>query len=174
MLPTLQEFGIDRPVFLRKINSRAHWNPEGVTDNHDRARQVAERLFQSPRGIYSLWRIATEQEFYSVIGALSATRSPQNQDIDFIWMYELEASDIVMEPVEEGECLHAQPLHFNARIDQASTINLCYRLINAGRVAYRCKRKATASILENQKSWGCKAYVKQSDSCRCEKELLAS
>lgn len=104
MLPILEDFGIRCPVYLRKINSLAHWNPEGVSNNYDRALQVAERLFQSPQGIYSFWEVATNEEFYSVIGALSALKSPQNQDINFIWLKESEILDIEVEPVPEGSC----------------------------------------------------------------------
>jgi hypothetical protein len=170
MLPTLQDFGIACPVYIRKINSRAHWNPEGTHNNYDRARQVAERLFQSSAEIYSLWRIGTNQDFYSVVAALSAFRSPRNQDIDFIWLTvtEAEALGLKMEPIKKGECVHAEPLHFNARIDRGAALALCQKLVDAGREAYRCKRGMTTKILETQVSLGCKALVEGIDRCQCE------
>lgn len=98
MLPTLSEFGIEAPVFIRKIDSRARWNPEECSTIEERARVVAEKLFRDPDNLYSIWRVRTDQELYSVIASLSEYRSPKNQNIDFIWMTEKELQEVGINP----------------------------------------------------------------------------
>lgn len=170
-LPTLSEFGIDSPVFIRKIDSRGHWNPEGCKTLAERARAITKKLFKSSERQYSIWLVRQDQEFYGVIASLSAGRSPRNQDIDFIWMTESELAEvgITLESVTEGDCLQVRELHFNAQIDQASAENLCLSLLNKEREAQRCKKKPhIIPILEHQKKIGCRATEAGQSTCECE------
>jgi hypothetical protein len=171
MLPTLSEFGIDSPAFIRKIDSCGHWNPEGCCNLAERAKAVVEKIFKKSEGIYSLWLVREDKEFYGVVASLSANRSPKNQDIHFIWMTatELEEVGIKSEKVVEGDCLHVQELHFNVRIDKASAEKLCLNLFGKGRKAKTCKKKRhTILILDYQKQIGCKATETDRVTCECE------
>lgn len=171
MLPTLSEFGIEAPAFIRKIDSRIQWNPEGYNTVEERARVIGEKLFREPGNLYSIWLVSTEQELYSVVASLSEYRSPKNQNIDFIWMTEEELRLVGISPENqpEGGCLHAQNLHFNVQIDPRMAENLCDYLIRKGRDANRCGKKAhTTLILAHQKQLGCKATDSDSEHCECE------
>ena len=171
MLPTLSEFGINAPVYIRKIDSRARWHPEGCNTLEERVSVVAEKLFREPENLYSIWLVSTDQEFYSVVAALSEYRSPRNQNIDFIWMTKEELKQVGMNPTNhpEGSCLHAQKLHFNVHIDPHKAENLCDCLIRQGREAKRCAKKThTTLILTHQEQIGCKATKSNLVSCMCE------
>ena len=61
MIPTLSELGIEAPAYIRKIDSRARWNPEGCNTIEERARVIAEKLFREPANLYSIWLVSTEQ-----------------------------------------------------------------------------------------------------------------
>lgn len=177
MLPTLLEFAVESPAFIRKINSLTSWNPEGGDSNlAERARLATEKLFKEPNDIYSLWLVNTDQELYSVVASLSANRSPKNQNIDFIWIAESELQDlsIQLEQTLEGSCLQVQALHFNARIDKGTAEKLCYSLMRQGREAKRCKKTQTTLILEHQKQRGCKATESNFQSCECEKQRFSN
>lgn len=168
MLPTLAEFGAQFPVFIRKIDSRVRWNPEGCNSIEERANLVAERLFT--KEVYSIWRVTSDLEFYGVIASLSAGRNPRNQDIDFIWITEEELQEVgmIIEQKPEGDCLYVQKLHFNTRIDNHTAKRLCYNLLTKGREAKRCKKNQTTQILEYQDKLGCKAIKSNSMKCGCE------
>lgn len=170
MLPTLAELGIEAPAYIRKIDSRVRWNPEGWNTIEERARLVAEKLFREPANLYSIWLVSTDQEFYSVVASLSEYRSPKNQDIDFIWMTESELQEVGIsaENKPEGGCLHAQNLHFNVQIDLRVAEELCAYLLRKGREAKRCKKSNTALILAHQKQLGCKATDSHLENCECE------
>jgi hypothetical protein len=171
MLPTLSEFGVTTPAYIRKIDSRASWHPQEGDVNLDvRARLAAEKLFKEPGNIYSLWLVNTEQEFYSVVASLSANRSPKNQNLDFIWLTEseLQVFGISFQQVSEGSCLYVRKLHFNADIDRETAEKLCQLLMSQGREAQRCKKAQTTLILEHQKQLGCKATEFSVPSCECE------
>ncbi|MCL1470775.1 hypothetical protein [Argonema antarcticum] len=172
MLPTLAEFGAQFPVFIRKIDSRARWNPEGCNSIEERANRVAERLFT--KDVYSIWRVTSDLEFYGVIASLSATRNPRNQDIDFIWITEEELQEvgITIEKKIEGDCLYVQKLHFNTRIDNDTAKRLCYNLLTKGREANRCKKNQTIQILEYQEKRGCKAVKSNLIQCECETMMV--
>jgi hypothetical protein len=62
MLPTLADFNITPPVYLRKINSRGRWNPEN-SGIEDRIQKVADSNFNNPSNIYSLWLVNSDDEF---------------------------------------------------------------------------------------------------------------
>jgi hypothetical protein len=171
MLPTLSSFGINQAVYIRKIDKRADWSPEGTDDNIiERARRVAEILFRDSNNTYSFWYVKSEQEFYSSVAALSARRTPMDNNLDFIWITkkELEQCNIQVNPVQEGDCLNAQSLHFNAQIEGNIAIQLCTDLIKSGRDANRCKRAETKNILSHQKNIGCYALDAQSSKCDCQ------
>jgi hypothetical protein len=171
MLPTLSDFGISSPVYLRKINSRTHWHPQDCNTLAERAKAVSKKLFDNPKHIYSLWRVSTDREFYSVVASLSANRSPKNQDLDFIWITEseLQKLDIEVRLSLEGDCFYVQNLHFNIVLDPSNAETLCFDLISQGREAQRCKRKPqTTPILTHLAQLGCKATETEQASCKCE------
>jgi hypothetical protein len=171
MLPTLSDFGINPPIYLRKINSRGHWHPQDCDTLAERASAVSKKLFNSPTNVYSLWRVDTDQAFYGVIASLSANRSPKNQDFDFIWIteFELQKLDIKVQLSSEGDCLYVQNMHFNVLITPSNAEILCFDLINCGRDAQRCKKKPqTTPILTYQSLLGCKATETEHQSCKCE------
>ncbi|MBD2492430.1 hypothetical protein [Aulosira sp. FACHB-615] len=177
MLPTLSEFGIEPPVYIRKIDSRASWHPqEGDANLAERARLAATKLFKEPDNIYSLWLVNTEQEFYSVVASLSANRSPKNQNLDFIAIKETELREVGInfQPVSEGGCLYVQSLHFNAQIDKETAEKLCYSLMSQGREAQRCKKVQTTEILEHQQKFGCRATDSPATSCECNQWTLTA
>lgn len=168
MLPTLKEFGIMPPVFIRKIDSRGRWNPEDCRTVEDRAKRVADSLFREE--VYSLWLVTSDLDFYGIVASLSARRTPKHQDIDFIWITEEELKEvgIVPKPESEGACLNVQSLHFNAQITSDEATKLCYNIMLKKRDAQRCKKKATTLILEYKEQMGCKAIRNDSLQCRCE------
>lgn len=170
MLPTLEDFGISAPVYIRKIDNINRWNPEGCSNIEERAKRVADSLFRED--VYSLWKVASDEEFYGVIASLSARRNPKDQNIDFIWILEqdLQEVHIVTELKVEGDCLDVQELHYNARIDTMAAQKLCYNLIIKGREAKRCKRAQTKLILEYQGEKGCKATSSNFSKCSCQVE----
>lgn len=172
MLPSIEEFGIQPPVYIRKINSRTHWDPEGCKTIEERAKRVSDRLFRD--SIYSIWLVRSNKEFYGLIASLSAKRNPRHQDIDFIWIteHELKEVDITLEPIEEGDCLYVQKLHYNTRINDAQAERLCYNMLLKDRKAQRCKKKNTISILEYQENLGCKAITNNLNQCVCETQQL--
>lgn len=171
MLPTLSDFGISFPVYIRKLNNRNHWQPQDCNTLAARAGAVAKKIFNDPEGIYSLWRVSTDQEFYGVVASLSANRSPKNQDLDFIWIAESELEEFGIEAQlsPEGDCRYVQNLHFNARINSVQAEALCFCLMNRDREAQRCKEKPhTTPILDHQAQLGCKATETEREACKCE------
>jgi len=127
MLPSLSDFGIDVPSYIREIRSRTRWNPEGCNTIEERARVVAGSLFNEANHLYSIWLVSTEQELYSVIACRTDNRNPRERDIDFIWIAEDELQEIgiVPENQPEGNCLNAKHLHFNVIIEPLVAEKLC-------------------------------------------------
>lgn len=174
MLPNLEEFGINPPVYIRKIDSRSRWNPEGCSNDEERAKRIADSLFKEE--VYSLWKVNSNDEFYGVIASLSSRRNPKHQDIDFIWIMEEELQEVGIKPeaIPEGDCLFVQNLHFNAQINNTKAEQLCLNLLRKGRQAQRCKRNTTKKILEYQANRQCKAANSNFLQCRCEDSLEIS
>jgi hypothetical protein len=171
MLPQLLDFGINFPVYLRKIDRLSHWHPEN-SSGENRVNKVADKVF--PNDICSLWYIGNNEEFYGMVAAISARRKPRQQDIDFIYLTEeeLEAYQIIKKQTIEGQCLFVARLHYNIEIDKEKARNLCQKLIEIGREPKRCKKKMTQFILEYQQKRGCKAVVDSLDKCECELESV--
>lgn len=175
MLPSLLDFGIKVPSYIREIRSRTRWNPEGCNTVAERAKVVAENLFNEADHLYSIWLVRTEQELYSVIACRTDNRNPRERDIDFIWMTEEELQGIGIFPNNqpEGNCLHAQHLHFNVTIEPHMAEKLCEYLICKGREAKRFSKKAhTKPMLEHQKNLGCRAAGSDLVNCECEQWSL--
>jgi hypothetical protein len=178
MLPSLSDFGIDVPAYIREIRSLTRWNPEGCNTIEERARVIEERarvvaqsLFNEVDNLYSIWLVSTEQELYNVIAYRTDNRNPRERDIDFIWIAEDELQElgIIPENQPEGNCLNAQHLHFNVTIERPVAENLCKYLMYKGREAKRFRKKAhTTPILEHQRKLGCKAAGSNLGHCACE------
>lgn len=172
MLPSLNNFGIDAPGYIRKIDRLKHWDPENFDNLKSRAKVASERVFKpNSRNLHSLWYVETAEQFYGMVSVLSAGRTPRNQNIDFLWIdaEELDSTSIKPEPVPEGQCLFVSSLHFNAYIDPIASENLCLIMMQAGRKAQRCKeKKHTKLILEYQTERGCKATETSKENCDCE------
>ncbi|MEA5469933.1 hypothetical protein [Spirulina sp. 06S082] len=170
MLPTLEDFGISPPVYIRKINSRSSWKPDPeISDPRKRLEKIAEASFDETS---SIWLVNSEQDFYSVIASLSANRTSRHQDIDFIWLtdQELDSVGIQKNQVMEGRCLFAQKLHYDIEIKKESAIQLCDLLKQNNRQSLRCKKKQTKSILIHQEKIGCKALNDNQELCQCQLE----
>lgn len=170
MLPTLADFNISSPVYLRKINSRGRWNLEN-TGSENLIQKVVDGNFNKDNNIYSLWLVNSDEDLYGIISALSADRNPKDQDIDFIYLTpeEIENLSIKIEQTTEGKCLAVADLHHNATIPKEIAYQLCQLLkIKNTREAQRCKRKQTKAILEHQKEKGCKAVEPLSEKCYCQ------
>jgi len=168
MLPTCQDLGINYPVYIRKMNSKSHWNPEGCSSEAERAEIVAAKVFKD--GVNSLWLITSDSDFYGIIAALSEKRPSKYQDIDFfvITEEELYEVNIILNPSSEGSCLAVQSKHFNINIDPVEAKKLCHNLIAKDREPTRCKKRHTTLIIEHQKELGCKAVNYDSQQCACE------
>jgi hypothetical protein len=171
--PSLAELGIEPGSFIRKLDKQNHWN--AFTDQQNlsiAALEVATRVFNEQDELYSLWKVSTGQEFYGMVAALTANANPKDRNIDFIWVSasELKAAGISFENVPEGHCIRVKDLHFDAEITQQSARQLCYELLSRQRIAYRCKKAQTKSILQYQRNLGCKAVDENSPSCNCEAE----
>ncbi|GBO55183.1 hypothetical protein APA_3233 [Pseudanabaena sp. lw0831] len=171
MLPTLADFDILSGIFIRKLNKRTHWDPqEGDNDLSLRAKLASERIFPAERK-HSLWYVSTESEFYGVVASLTATATPKNRDIDFIWIEECELQEVgvIFESIPNGDCLHVKSLHIDAEINKSIFQNLCYNLMNKKREAYRCSKRQTTYILEYQRQIGCKSTDTDLKSCECQR-----
>jgi hypothetical protein len=171
MLLRLTDLGFEFPSFLRKINSKNHWYPEeGDRDLNIRAQKVAEKIFNEQKGIYSLWYISTEEEFFGVVASLTTNANPKDRNIDFIWITESELKEvgIIFSQIPEGNCFRVKDLHFDVEINPNSARALCYHLMSNQRDAQRCPKKQTISILQHQRQIGCKAADISSQSCQCE------
>jgi len=171
MLLHLKDLSFEFPSFLRKINSKNHWYPEeGDRDLKIRAQKVAEKIFNEQKGIYSLWYISTEEEFFGVVASLRTNANPKDSDIDFIWITESELKEvgIIFKKIPEGDCFRVKDLHFDVEINPNSAYELCYKLMSNQRKAQRCRQKQIKSILEHQRQIGCKAADISSQSCQCE------
>lgn len=168
MLPTLEKFGITPPVYIRKIDSRGRWDPEECKSVEERTKRVVDSLFRQE--VYSIWLVTSDSDFYGVVASLSARRTPNQQDIDFIWITEEELQEvgIVAQAEPEGDCLAVKELHFNAVINSNQATKLCYNLITKNREAKRCRKKDTSLILEDKEAMGCKAIKGDVVRCRCE------
>lgn len=168
MLPTIEEFGIQYPVYIRKIDARTHWAPEDCNSPEERAKRVADKLFKD--SIYSIWRVTSDSEFYGLIASLSAGRDSKEKNIDFIWITEDELKEVGITPEQklEGKCLYVQKLHYNAKIDNTKAEILCYKMLRKDREAQRCQKKITISILQHQEELGCKATNSNLPKCACE------
>jgi hypothetical protein len=169
--PSLEDLGIEPGSFIRKLDKQTHWN--AFTDQEDllvAAQEAAARVFPEKGEIYSLWKVSTEQEFYGIVASLTAYANPKDRNIDFIWVSksELEAAEIKFENIPEGDCIRVKDLHFDAVITPNNARQLCYELLSKQRVAYRCKKAQTKSILQFQRNLGCKAASESSESCDCE------
>ncbi|HBC42980.1 MAG TPA: hypothetical protein DCZ88_14130 [Pseudanabaena sp.] len=170
MLPTLADFDIRSGVFIRKLNKLTHWHPqEGDNDLSLRAKLASEKIFPDERK-HSLWYVSTESEFYGVVASMTATATPKNRDIDFIWIEESELQEVgvVFENVPNGNCLYVKSLHFDADINKSIFHDLCYNLMSKQREAYRCKKRQTTCILEYQRQIGCKSTDIDAESCECQ------
>jgi hypothetical protein len=171
MLLCLKDLGFEFPSFLRKINNKSHWEPEeGDQDLDIRAQTVAEKIFDEQKGIYSLWHISTEEEFFGVVASLTTNANPKNRNIYFIWITESELKEvgIIFKKIPEGDCFRVKDLHFDVEINSNSAYALCYKLMSNQRGAQRCPKNQTKSILEHQRQIGCKAADISSQSCQCE------
>jgi hypothetical protein len=171
MLPGLEDFDIRKPGYIRKLNNQNHWHPEGSETVEERAEAVVQKLFTNPEHIYSLWFVEAAEQFYGVVAALSAGRTPKNQNLDFLWIdaEELVSASVELTQISEGQCLFVRDLHFNAHIDSASAEKLCLIMVQAGREAQRCKKKQhTTPLLEYQTGKGCKATETSREHCDCE------
>lgn len=170
MLPGLANFNIHKPGYIRKLNNQNHWYPEGSATVEERVKAVVQKVFANPEHIYSLWFVETAEQFYGVVAALSAGRTPKNQNLDFLWINaeELASASIELTPISEGQCLFVRDLHFNAYIDSASAEKLCLIMMQAGREAQRCKKNQhTTPILEYQTGKGCRATETSREHCDC-------
>lgn len=171
MLPGLANFDIHKPGYIRKLNNKNHWYPEGSATVQERIEAVVQKLFVNPEHIYSLWFIETAEQFYGVVASLSAGRTPKNQNLDFLWIdaEELASASVELTPISEGQCLYVRDLHFNARIDPASAEKLCLIMMHKGRQAQRCKKNQHSTpILVYQAEKGCKATETSREHCDCE------
>jgi hypothetical protein len=169
ILPTLEDFGICAPVFIRKLDKRADWHPE--VDDAARAQAIAQRIFaNSDRGIFSLFRIASAEAFYSAITGLNALRTPQNNNTDFIWIRPEELADagIPIAAAIEGNCRQSSVLHYDACVSAEAAVKLCQNLLVVGRQVHRCPKKTTQTILDQRRGIGCYALVTDSPHCQCE------
>ena len=158
-IPTLAQFGITNPVFIRKINNRNRWIQYDSTVE-DREKKIARDVFNSR--ICSLWWVETDEDFYGFVASISSNRSPQNQNIDFIPILktDLDGVGINYQCIAEGDCLAVRHLHYNAEITGAQAILLCRRLMNRNQEPQRCKKKQTQLILQYQQRKGCIAVTK--------------
>lgn len=163
----VDNFDVELPAYIRKIDSRARWEVEGDSIA-ERAQKVTESLFRGE--VYSIWLVNSDTEFYGIVASLSANRTPRNQIIDFICITQKDLNEIgvEIEAIPEGDCLAVQKLHFNMRINNSTALGLCKKLIAEGRKAHRCKKYETTSILKHQASRGCKATENISARCTCE------
>lgn len=160
-IPTLDYFGIKQPVFIRKIDNKNRWiKYDSVVQ--DREKKIAHDVFKNLT--CSLYRVESDEDFYGFVASISSRRSPQNQNIDFIWMTEndLKTVGIKYQKIREGDCLAARPLHYNATITEEQAILLCTRLINRNQEPLRSKKKQTQLILEHQGNKGCIAVTENS------------
>lgn len=173
-LPELEDFDIQKPGYIRKLDSRSRWHPEGCETLEDRAKAVVQRIFANPKHIYSLWFVENKDQFYGVVAELSAGRSSKNKNLDFLWIdaAELVAAAVDLTQKTEGKCLLVCDLHFDARIDLTSANALCLLMIQAGRNAQRCKKKHTTEILSSQKKKGCKTTETSREQCKCEESSV--
>ena len=170
MIPTLENFGVTTPAYIRKIGATTHWQQEDCNSQKDRAEKAAAKIFKD--GVNSLYLVKSDQDFYATIVAISINRNPQDQNFDFIWITEeeLQEAGINFELVIEGACLYSQKIHFNASINIQSACELCENIMSKNREAKRCKKKDTKEILNYLESLGCKAIVPNTPNCKCENQ----
>ena len=142
MCPSLSDFGIEPGSFIRKLNNRNHWNSYADIESEDNYRALANKIFGEREGVYSLWKVTTNQEFYGVIASLTADATPQNKNIDFIWIeaVDLTTAGIAIKPIVEGKCLEVEDAHFDATIGRKEAEQLCRTLLRKKRYAERCKK----------------------------------
>lgn len=175
MTPTLEQLEIHHlPVFIRKIDNRNHWYPQGYDDDLEgRVQRVSEKIFKKEK--CSIWKINKQEEFYGVIASLSANRDKREQDVDFIWITEEELNEvsIKLHAKPEGKCLDVKDLHFDIYFNRDQAKALCCKLIQNRREANRCQRADTKKILEHQERKKCRAVVEnQSSICCCESQQV--
>lgn len=172
MLPSLTDFGIYKPGYIRKVDKKGHWHPEDCSDLEARAKAASERVFKpNSKNIHSLWYIENAEQFYGMIADLSAERTIKNQDIDFVWIdaEELTSASIELIQFPGKHCVFVSNLHVNARIAPGAAEKLCLIMMQAGREAQRCKNRShTTPILEYQTGKGCKATETSRERCDCE------
>lgn len=92
MLPTLEDFGVQTPAYIRKINKLTHWHPESCNSQQERTQKAAIDIFND--GVNSLYLVKLNEDFYATIVAISANRNPQDQNFDFIWITEEELKEV--------------------------------------------------------------------------------
>ena len=169
MLPTLEQFSITTPVFIRKIDKITHWEPQDCNNNlEERAKKVSEKIFKGT--VSSLWKVAHDEEFYGIVASLSANRDCKNQSIDFIWITQedLQEVNVEIQPKPEGKCLYVKDLHFDIWMDSFLAQKLCHVLLEKDRKAKRCKKNNVQDILDYQQSKNCKASVETLLDCVCQ------
>jgi hypothetical protein len=165
-LPTLDTFDIIPPVFIRKINSRNRWIQYSSEEEEDRDKKIANDVFNAEK--CSLWWVNSDEDFYGFVASISANRSPQNQNIDFILIpkEDLDELNIKYEQISEGDCLAVKHLHYDALIKEEQAILICRKHLNIDRQPQRCNKRQTQAILEHQKQKGCVAVTKNPQSCQ--------
>jgi hypothetical protein len=170
MLPTLEDFGVETPAYIRKIK-RPDWHPEDCKNQQERAQKIAINIFSD--GVNSLYLVKSNEDFYaSVVATIINTKNPKDQKFDFIWITEEELQEvgIKFELVIEGNCSHSQKLHFNAFIDTNIACKLCENLLSKNREDKRCNKQKTIEIFNHLESLGCKAIEPNSPNCKCENQ----
>jgi hypothetical protein len=169
LLPTLEQFSITTPVFIRKIDNRNHWNPSDCNNSlEERAKRVSDNIFKGT--VCSLWKVNLDEQFYGIIASLTAERKPRVQTIDFICITQedLEEVNIETQPKPQGKCLYVKDLHFDIQLDSSLAQKLCHVLFKKDREPKRCEKNNIREILNYQQSKNCKASDDTLLDCVCQ------
>ena len=157
------------PVFLRKIDKRSHWGHE--TDSAEsRIATASADVFKSGGQLFSLFRVADDEQFYRIVVGLNARRASLAQQIDFVAFTESEIVSAQIELLEtegETECVAANRLHVDASPMTSHSISqLCQEAFAVNRQVLRITKSEASEIVARMEVDGCKAVVRDA-FCEC-------
>jgi hypothetical protein len=151
---------------VRKVDRPSPWKKAldaGVA-------QHAADVLHGPSGSVSLWQIGNDRDLRRVAIAMNERRDSLHEQLDLlpILPQELEDSGIAArETPGASRCPEAGRLHFDAAVSDKQNVELCKRLIQAGRQLGRCSVGRMKQAEERSRLEGCFAVVVTSQGCDC-------
>ena len=176
-LPSIEaNLGAVPPVFVRKLTRKSHW---GIAADPlaERLELAVEKVFPEQSGVFSVFRIETDDDLRRVALAFNANRSSHIERLDLVAFtpVELRRCQISSENVPESRtpCDHANRRHYHLSATQAQLHNLCELAMTAGRQAVSLTTATMRDVVKAAEEDGCQIVSSDPDGeCICQRNAL--